>query len=304
MKCRPLLNTLPFAEALKTNRKTALTRCIVSRYAASRLGGRVLFRMKFSASLCVAVLCLFGVSTNAQTSSQPSANLSAADSALPLQPPAAHSLLPEQASPSTQSAPSTTQPPTSPADATTYYHNGIWEIGVFGGGGVGLGRSFDTQFLNFGIRAGTVLTGDHGPGVLHGNFEFAGEVMPVYEVFAVDRFTDTPQNVYGVSIKPVILRWNFTGARRFAPYITLAGGLLFSTHDIPPDFGPDKTSWVNFTPQGAVGVNIFTKPGQALNVEVALVHHSSASLGVFNPGYNAAFFFSMGYTWIHRWRQK
>ncbi len=264
----------------------------------------------------MAALCL-AVSTNAQTSAQTSANLSAADSALPLQPPAAqttfsfaaHTLLPQDASApaqsTTQSSPSITQPLTPPpADATTYYHNGIWEIGVFGGGGVGLGESFDTQFLNFGIRAGTVLTGDHGPSVIHGNFEFAGEVMPVYEVFAVDRFTGTNQNVYGVSIKPLIFRWNFTGARRFAPYITLAGGLLFSTHDIPPDFGPDKTSWVNFTPQGAVGVNIFTKPGQAVNVEVALVHHSSASLGVFNPGYNASFFFSMGYTWIHRWRQK
>jgi hypothetical protein len=273
--------------------------------------------MKFSAVLCVAVLCFFAVSANAQTS----ASFSAADSAIQSQPQAqvtsaqttfsfaAHSLIAQDSSAPAQSAPapapaasqSLQQPP---ADASTYYHNGIWEIGVFGGGGVGLGKSFDTQFLNFGIRAGTVLTGDHGPGVLHGNFEFAGEVMPVYEVFAVDRFTGINQNVYGVSITPVILRWNFTGARRFTPYITLAGGLLFSTHDIPPDFGPDKTSWVNFTPQGAVGVNIFTKPGQAVNVEVALVHHSSASLGVFNPGYNAAFFFSIGYTWIHRWRQK
>jgi len=259
--------------------------------------------MRISAVLCVIALCFFAVSTRAQSINQSSANLSAIESAFNLAPPAAPQNAPAQTTPA-QAAPPPSQPAPAPADATTYYHNGIWETGFFGGGGVGLGESFSTQFFNFGVRAGTVLTDDHGPGVLHGNFEFAGEFMPVYEVFAVDRLTGANYNVYGVSLKPVILRWNFTGARRFAPYITLAGGLLFTTHDIPPDIGDHKTSWVNFTPQGAVGVNIFTKPGQALNVEVGLVHHSSASLGDFNPGYNAAFFFSFGYMWIHRWRQK
>lgn len=203
-------------------------------------------------------------------------------------------------------APATAAKPATPdateeINATTYYHNGVWESGFFAGGGEGLGSSHYTQFFYTGVRAGTVLTNDHLGGVLRGNFEFAGEFMPVYEVLGRDPVSYAADNIYGVSIKPVILRWNFTGAKRFAPYITLEGGMLFSTRDVPPDTDGHHTSWFNFTPQGAVGVNIFTRPGQAVNVEVELVHHSSASLGTFNPGYNASFFFSFGYTWIHRW---
>jgi hypothetical protein len=91
----------------------------------------------------------------------------------------------------------------------------------------------------------------------------------------------------------VILQWNFTRGKKIAPYIQAEGGVLFSTHNLPPG----NTSYVNFTPGGAFGVHIFTRQGRALQLEGAVLHHSSASLGTTNPGYNAAFLFTIGYTW-------
>jgi lipid A 3-O-deacylase len=173
-------------------------------------------------------------------------------------------------------------------------HYGSWEIGGFVGGGLGDGHDADTDFMFGGIRAGRVLTDDHGPGALRGNFEMLGEIRPVYEVL-------TPANghVYGFHFMPIILRWNFKGWKRMSPYGQLAGGILFSTSRLPPG----DTSSVNFTPQGAAGLNIFTKPGQAVAIEFVEFHHSNANLGNKNPGYNAGFLFTIGYMWYHGWRK-
>jgi len=166
---------------------------------------------------------------------------------------------------------------------------GAWEFGVIAGGGSDLTYSTDTHFLDAGVRLGLILSGNHGEGWRRGNFEWAVEFLPVYTVF-------TPQEgaVYGGSFKPVIWRWNFTSGKKIAPYASIAGGILFSTNNIPPGV----TSWVNFTPQAAVGANIFRARNQALIVEASYVHHSSAGLGEFNPGYNGSFFFTVGYTWF------
>jgi lipid A 3-O-deacylase len=177
---------------------------------------------------------------------------------------------------------------------TQSIHYGSWELGGFFGGGLGDGHDSNTSFLFGGVRLGRVLTDDHGPGALRGNFEMLGEFRPVYEVR-----TPLNGNVYGVHIMPIILRWNFKGWHRVSPYGQLAGGILFSTAKLPP--GP--TSSVNFTPQGAAGVNIFTKPGQAVAIEFVEFHHSNANLGNLNPGYNAGFLFTIGYMWFHGWRK-
>lgn len=177
---------------------------------------------------------------------------------------------------------------------TRAIHYGSWEIGGFFGGGIGDGHDADTHFMFGGVRAGRVLTDDHGPRGLRGNFEMLGEIRPVYETF-------TPLNghVYGFHFMPIILRWNFKGWRRVSPYGQLAGGILFSTSRLPPG----DTSSVNFTPQGAAGINIFTKPGQAVALEFVEFHHSNANLGNKNPGYNAGFLFTIGYMWFHGWRR-
>src|ERR1700683_2665849 len=58
-----------------------------------------------------------------------------------------------------------------------------WELGVVAGGGTGLGKSDGTQFAFGGGRAGWILTGNHLPGILRGNFEWAVYVLPLFAVF-------------------------------------------------------------------------------------------------------------------------
>jgi len=164
---------------------------------------------------------------------------------------------------------------------------GTWELGVEAGGGTGLGHSDNTQFFIAGGRVGWVLTGEHLSGLLRGNFEWAVDLLPVYTVF--------PPNsaVYGGGFKPALLQWNFTSGKKIAPYFQAVGGVLFTTHNIPPG----NTSYVNFTPGAAFGAHFFTRRGRALQLEGSVIHHSSASLGTQNPGYNASFFFTIGYSW-------
>jgi lipid A 3-O-deacylase len=123
---------------------------------------------------------------------------------------------------------------------------GTWELGAFLGGGTGAGKSSDTQFLYAGGRADLVLTPDLFTSTpIRGNLEYAVEVMPVYTVF-------TPNGaVYGASIKPFLVQWNFTKPQRIVPYVHIAGGVLFTTSDIPPP----NTSSINFTPQIGGGVH-------------------------------------------------
>ena len=171
-------------------------------------------------------------------------------------------------------------------------NQGTWDLGAFLGGGTGAGKSSNTQFLFAGGRAGLVLSPDLFTSTpIRGNFEYAFEVMPVYTVF-------TPRGaVYGASIKPFVFRWNFTASERVVPYLHIAGGVLFTTSDIPPP----NTSSINFTPQIGGGIHYFLRPDRSVDFGLDVVHHSNASLGDHNPGYNASVFFSVGYSWYkHR----
>lgn len=165
---------------------------------------------------------------------------------------------------------------------------GTWEFGLFAGGGNGLGTADDTQFFVAGGRVGRILTSEHLPGWLRGNFEWAGDAMPAYVIFP-----SSTGAVYGGSFTPVMWLWNFTGRRKVAPYFGPQGGVVFSTHNIPPG----NTSYVNFTPGGVLGLHLFMREGRAVMIEGGIIHHSNASLGTTNPGYNASFILKLGYTW-------
>ncbi len=165
---------------------------------------------------------------------------------------------------------------------------GAVNLGVLGGGGTGVGKSDGTQFGYAGGRAGIVLTGEHLPGLLRGNFEWDVDVLPMYVVFP-------PQTgVYGGSIRPAIWKWNFTSGKKIAPYFAAEGGVVFSRANVPPG----DTSQINFTPGAAFGANFFLKRRRALFVEGNVGHLSSASLGNHNPGYNITFLFTVGYSWF------
>lgn len=222
------------------------------------------------------------------------------------------------------------QAPALRADEVTPFHkqNGKLplELGVLVQSGVGLTEDRnDFKFLMAGVHAGKVLTGDYLPGPLHGNFEYAVEVFPFWQsytpkfkraqctaVAGSDAFTCSPLYTVGgtfsgVSITPIILRWNFVGTRRISPWIQGAGGALWTNHKYPAfggepltlaNDGPNaNTSVWNFTPQFGVGLHYFVRPRRSIDFSANAVHVSSASLGDKNPGVNASVQFSVGYTW-------
>ncbi len=196
-----------------------------------------------------------------------------------------------------------------------------WEYGVFFGGGFGVGNRSDFTFTNAGVRVGKVLTNPHLPSVFRGQFEYAGELIPYWQSFTPAPGLKSTDFVFngekgsalfpynggtfsGVSITPIILRWDLTPTRRLAPYLQGAGGLLWTNHKYPPDIvtpegTPGNTSVWNFTPQFGVGVHYFVRDRQAIDLQASAVHISSASLGDRNPGVNASVQFQIGYSW---WR--
>lgn len=196
-----------------------------------------------------------------------------------------------------------------------------WEFGVFFQGGMGIAERNDFIFTSAGVRLGKVITGQHLPGILRGQFEYAGELMPYwgahtppphvaetkYEYEGQTGYVLEPWgggNYTGFSITPIILRWNFAPSRHFVPWVQGAGGLVYTTHKFPPDIlvphgTPGGTSVFNFTPQFGIGFHYFVKPKRSLDFAANAIHISSASLGDRNPGVNASVQFQIGYTW---WR--
>ncbi|WP_446742983.1 acyloxyacyl hydrolase [Silvibacterium acidisoli] len=214
-----------------------------------------------------------------------------------------------------------TKPADDPAPAKTELARDPWEIGAFFQGGLGEGDRDNFTFTSAGVRVGKVITDPHLGSIFRGQFEYAGELMPYWQSFTPDphyaqtkiysqsgQYLGTENLPYGggtytgVSITPIILRWNFVPARRFAPYIQGAGGLIYTTHKYPPDIlvdhgQPGGTSVFNFTPQFGLGFHYFVKPHRSVDFSANAIHISSASLGDRNPGVNASVQFQVGYTW-------
>jgi lipid A 3-O-deacylase len=204
-----------------------------------------------------------------------------------------------------------------------------FEVGAILQGGNGLTENRDGfHFLMAGVHAGKVLTGNFGPGLLRGNFEYAAEAFPFWQsytpkfqrancVAGVAQGSVVCSPLYtvggtytGASVTPIILRWNFAGTKRMAFWAQAAGGLIWTNHKYPAfpssetqsltlaSDGPNtEASVFNFTPQGGVGLHYFLKPKRSIDFGANAVHISSASLGDKNPGVNASVQFSVGYSW-------
>jgi hypothetical protein len=201
-----------------------------------------------------------------------------------------------------------------------------WEYGPFVNWGTGVGDRSSYKFLWGGVQLGKPLTPVLHAGVLSGQFELGGNIMPLWEAYTPAPHTATYTcnengkmvpcilqvgggTYYGVSLTPVILRWNFlTHSRRFQPWFQGAGGLIYTTHKFPPNFLSTQTVngqvvnldggtcvW-NFSPQGGAGFHYFTRAKRSIDVGVNAVHISSASLGDKNPGVNASVQLQVGYT--------
>ncbi len=211
-----------------------------------------------------------------------------------------------------------------PADSpvATFANTAPWEYGALVQGGVGLEQRTNFSFFLVGAHLGKVLTPQIGTGLFRGNFEYAVEVFPLWQSYTpkFQRISCTgiavgcsaPYTVggtyTGVSITPIILRWNLTHGKRFMPWVEAAGGVVWTDHKYPAvgDLDPtdptqtgpaaDTSVW-NFTPQGGVGVHYFLKPRRSVDFSINGVHISSSSLGDKNPGVNVSLQMSVGYTW-------
>jgi lipid A 3-O-deacylase len=196
-----------------------------------------------------------------------------------------------------------------------------WEMGPFGYWGTGLGNRDNFKFFAAGFQIGKPLTPVLHAGILSGQFELAGNIMPIWQAYTPPPHMQlfecvTPGGELlpcyqpvgggtftGVSLTPVIFRWNFlTKSKRIQPWFQGAGGLIYTTHKFPPDVlvphgMPGGTSVWNFSPQGGGGVHWFTGSRRSIDLALNAVHISSASLGDRNPGVNACLQVQVGYTW-------
>ena len=189
-------------------------------------------------------------------------------------------------------------------------------MGPFVNWGTGLAERSDFKFFSLGFQLGKPITPVVHAGILSGQFELAGNIMPFwqaytpaphYQTFVYQGVTYTEPigggTFTGVSITPLILRWNFlTRSKHIQPWFQGAGGLIYTTHKFPPDVlvphgVPGGTSVWNFSPQGGIGVHWFTGSKRSIDLGVNAVHISSASLGDRNPGVNASLQVQVGYTW-------
>jgi hypothetical protein len=123
-----------------------------------------------------------------------------------------------------------------------------------------------------GLRYGWILTDAHGPGFLRGRFEYAVDALPVVIVF------QPGGPAYGFGIDPWIMKWNFETHRRISPYIEIGGGGLITTRQIPVG-----ASRLNFTPTGAIGVNLM-RGKYHWSIDFRYFHISDAQITEFNPG--------------------
>jgi lipid A 3-O-deacylase len=212
-------------------------------------------------------------------------------------------------------------------DATPFHIDNYHplEIGAIVQGGFGLTENRNGfKFLMAGVHVGKVLVASHGHSAFRSNFELAGEAFPFWQsytpkfqrAFCTNPPGTPPQcsplytvggTFTGMSITPVIFRWNLAGTKHFSFWGQAAGGLLWTNHKYPAFGGPpynsqndgpnaDASVW-NFTPQGGVGVHYFVHPRRSIDFGANGIHISSASLGDRNPGVNASVQFSLGYTW-------
>lgn len=196
-----------------------------------------------------------------------------------------------------------------------------WNWGAFFDGGFSAGVTPNSSYLSIGARGGKVLSDTFGPGLLRGQFEYSAEIMPWwqgrtatflrYNLYATSNPDvaaafgpyKTGGAYNGISLTPIVLRWDLaTGTRRIMPFVQGAGGLIWTNHKFPP-VGPyplpghQGTSVWNFTPQFGVGLQYFVKPKRSITFNANAVHISNASLGDANPGVNATVQFQIGYSW-------
>jgi hypothetical protein len=152
---------------------------------------------------------------------------------------------------------------------------GDTELRVWAAGGHALnGRTSSDALWSAGVRYGWVLTKPFMPRPFRGRFEYAVDGLPVYRLY------QHGGPVWGVSVQPVNLVWNFDVRGRVVPYVQLSGGVLWTEHAVPLGTSP-----INFTTANGFGLHFMRDKFDA-NAEILYMHISSAGLKEPNPGIN------------------
>ena len=207
---------------------------------------------------------------------------------------------------------------------SSFSYKGTWQLGATFMGGCPPYYEIHNPILHYfkssyyysgGFEAGRSITGVHGPGFLRGHAEAMLEILPYWQEYSPAQWFTvhsadggtflagvTGYNVHGAAATPALVRWNF--ARRESSrsmwWAQAGGGLLWTSIEFPQGDGSiphGHTSRINFTPQVAIGDNIFLRKNQSLNFGVHAIHISNAGLGDIDPGINVLVQASIGYSW-------
>lgn len=146
-------------------------------------------------------------------------------------------------------------------------------------------RSADSFASAF--RVSRVLTAEHGSGWKRGTLEWDISLVPI------DLFFIAGRTYFAGGYEVFSPRWNFTARRgRLVPFTGLAGGMLFSTGNLPPG----NTASMNYTIAIDAGVHIFGTRHQSFDATTRLHHLSNAASGTYNPGVPLSLQVMLGYT--------
>jgi len=158
-----------------------------------------------------------------------------------------------------------------------------WNYGVQVAGGASVVQVASTTYATSGhtsnvalsLRAGRVLTHEHGNGWLRGTLEVDLSVIPMELFFVLGTH-------YAGGFEAPTLRWNFTHdhGHHIIPFAGASFGMLFS----PENFPPGNTEQFNFTAAVDLGTHVLVRQGQSLDTAVRISHLSHAYLGAQNPG--------------------
>jgi hypothetical protein len=198
--------------------------------------------------------------------------------------------------------------------------NPKWQAGAFVAGGYwpfnritgrGIVTHAELHFYNAGIFAGRFITRHHGKGSFKRRVEALVEFMPFWlarypsqQLTVMNRgdlpvkFQYGPYSVYGVTVTPLLFRWNYYhGIRpRYVPWFQIGGGLLWTNSQFPYLAYSGKTSKINFTPQAGVGEDFLLSNRHSIDVAFKAIHISNAYLGQTDPGLDITYQFSIGFS--------
>ena len=156
---------------------------------------------------------------------------------------------------------------------------GTVELGVAGGFSVSHNttdrKDLQTVYGYQGLlRLGAVVTDEHGPGALRGNFQLLLEPTYIH-------LDATPSaDVFGAA---VLFRWLFVGNGMVRPYLEVGGGALGGKIDLR------QTSCdLNFIGEAGPGVMIFVNERTAINLGYRFQHISNGGRCAHNLGLNSS----------------